>query len=73
MQKTLPMHLNMSPTSFEGSGTGKQEKIHKPLKKLKTLFHMRVSFLQYPKPNHKIHQGCNTRLGAGEAADAAKT
>jgi len=35
MQKTLPMHLNTSPTSFEGSGTGKTRKRHKTLKNLK--------------------------------------
>jgi len=35
MQKTSPMHLNTSPTSFEGSGTGKHEKIHNTLKNLK--------------------------------------
>jgi len=30
MQKTPPMHLNTSPTCFEGSGTGKREKNTKP-------------------------------------------
>jgi len=35
MQNTPPMHLNTSPASFEGSGTGKQEKQHKTLKNLK--------------------------------------
>jgi len=29
------MHLNTSPTSFEGSGTGKYEKTHNALKHLK--------------------------------------
>jgi len=36
MQKTPPMHLKMSPTSFEGSGTGKHEKTKLNLKNLKT-------------------------------------
>ena len=36
MQTTSPMHLNTSPTSFEGSGTGKHEKNTQNLKKLKT-------------------------------------
>jgi len=36
MQKTPPMHLSTSPTSFEGSGTGKHEKKkHKILNNLK--------------------------------------
>jgi len=35
MQKTPPMHLNTSPTCFEGSGTGKRVKRHKTLKNLK--------------------------------------
>jgi len=32
MQKTSPIHLNTSPTSFEGSGTGEQEQKHETLK-----------------------------------------
>jgi len=35
MQNTSPMHLNTSPACFDGSGTGKREKIHKTLKNLK--------------------------------------
>jgi len=35
MQNTSPMHLNTSPTCFEGSGTGKHENRHKSLKDLK--------------------------------------
>ncbi len=35
MQKPPPMHLNTSPTSFEGYGTGKHEQIHKTLKNSK--------------------------------------
>jgi len=37
MQQTPQMHLNTSPTSFEGSGTGEHENEHKTSKKL-TLF-----------------------------------
>jgi len=36
MQKTPPMHLNKSPTSFEGSGTGKHETKTQNLRTLKT-------------------------------------
>ena len=36
MQKISPMHLNTTPTSFEGSGTEKHHKKHETLKKLKT-------------------------------------
>ena len=36
MQKTPPMHLNTSPTSFEGSGTGKHGKKTQILKTIKT-------------------------------------
>jgi len=36
MQKTLPIHLNSSPTCFEGSGTGKREKKTQHLKQIKT-------------------------------------
>ena len=35
LQKTLPMNLNTSPTSFEGSGTGKHKTKHEIFKKLK--------------------------------------
>jgi len=35
MQKAFPMHLNTSPTSFEGTGTGKHKQKHKTFKKIK--------------------------------------
>jgi len=36
MQKPLPLHLNTSPTSSEGSGTGKHEQNTTDLEKLET-------------------------------------
>jgi len=55
MQKTPPMHLNTSPTSFEGSGTGKRETKHKTLKNLKLAPKLHLSsslFLPLFKPVH---------------------
>jgi len=60
MQKTPPMHLNTSPTCFEGSGTGKQEKRHKTLKNLKLAPQKQLG-VGKKRPAVSARQECNAK------------